>query len=122
MRTVHVTHTRAGFSSVVFPNEYCEPHRHFDFGVILADILSHLYNKRKFRYPIQLAAIDGCGNMLLQTITLEDGVEMHYPAVPAGHALEMSLALPAHVLFVDCQGRSVKATILDTDTGEWLLG
>jgi hypothetical protein len=91
-----------------------ETRQHLDFGVILNDILSHLCTKRKFLYPIKLAAIDHVGQMMLQSLTMKDGlqaVHVHYPA--SG----MWLMLPAHILFVDKQGQSVKATIFDTDTG-----
>ena len=57
--------------------------------------------------------------MVLLTIKTDwDGIILHYPSDMDG--LPMSLYSPVHLLFVDGNGRDIKATM--TDTGRWLLG
>jgi hypothetical protein len=89
------------------------------FGHDLTEIVDHLIRARGCHWPIFLTAIDQKGEMLLLTIKTDwAGIIVHYP--PKVGSLHMSLYPPVHLLLVDGDGRTVKATMMDT--GGWLHG
>jgi hypothetical protein len=87
-----------------------------EFAKPLFEILSHLEKKRRFRQPICIAVIDAQHNYIVyRRIPESQGVLQEAPRKDV-----MTLALPAHLLFVDNAGQSMKATI--TESGEWICG